>query len=168
MSCDANCINIGYKTLTQIIEAIIQGSIQPPSSAAMVIQLLTNTIQTFQCSLPPDIENKITQLINQIVTQSETTVKNVNTLYVIVIFTVLLLIVIFNYMTIYVSWLFFILSIIVVIVGALIMYFGVNRLYNTETISATLQDIKKLLVSVSTAGQLGLCCLGGCSNCISC
>lgn len=73
-------------------------------------------------------------------------------------------------MTIYVgvAWLFFILSIIVVIVGAFIMYFGVNRLYNIETISATLQDIKKLLISVSTAGQLGLCCLGGCSNCISC
>lgn len=58
MSCDANCINIGIKTSIQIIEAIIQGSISPPSSAAMVIQLLTNAIQTFQCSLPPDIENK--------------------------------------------------------------------------------------------------------------
>lgn len=178
-ACDENCINSGINQLTQFIIAVINGS--QPVSGPIIVQRLTDAFQTFKCKLPPDIKNQITKIIEQISVESSNVVVNVNILYLTVIFIILFLLIIFNYATIYLqsntaTLIFLLLSLFIILIGALIIYAGVNRIYNNanNNITILVDNLQKLLTSIECAGQSGFCCLASflpqstCAKCITC
>ena len=170
-SCDSTCIDTGLKTLTEIITAVIQGA-QPGAGGEAMVQALTNASLTIRCKLPKDIQENIDNYISKIKDEVSTTIKSIYELYTIVIFSTLFLLVLFNYLTfffqpsIWSSWLFFFLSILVVIIGFLIIYFGTKSITNNADVY--IENILAILKTIKQATESGICCLGGCSACTTC
>ncbi len=163
LECPQACIDTGYNKFRAILktafETIFVGN-------TLIVESI---ISTFECSLPKDIINKLKLYINNIVSESSNIVSYVNLLYIITIYVTLLLLIIFVYLTIYLqndsyTLLFVILSIIVIIIGALILYFGLNYIYNQSSTYITTQrdQLIGLINDIDRAKDRALCYAGNC------
>ena len=174
MSCDSTCISIGIARLGQIIGYVISGA--QPGMSPVFIELLTNVYNTIRCKLPTNIQQSIMDQISKLQLEISTINKRIYELYTIVIFSVLFLLILFLYITIFfqpsrwITFIFAILSILVIITGFLIIYFGITNINNNANtnIKTILTDINSILTNVQLAIEEGICCLGGCSSCTTC
>lgn len=183
MSCTGACISSGVISLLEIIDLVLQGSLDalnpnpcaPNSCYTIIIKKLGDAYQTISCKLPKDIDTRIRALITLISNEASNAVKKVNVFYAIIIFVTLWLLIIFLYLTIYVNnntytLIFFIVSTIIIIIAALLLLFGANSIYNTSTTNVTnyLAEIGTIVTDIRLAGEQGLCCLGTCTLCTTC
>lgn len=175
-NCSPTCISAGVTQLITFIRTVFQKTIGIDDTVRLEL-----AFNTFKCTLPPNIRNRITLLIRQITTETSTLVKDVLIFSVLIIFLTMLLLTLFVYLTIYIFTPgamvgFFIGSIIIIIIAVLLLYFGVLHIYDTgsSSINNHLIDIENLLLSIECAANNGLCCLAsntgtpGCSGCVIC
>ena len=160
-NCSPTCISAGVTKLTSYIRTILQVTIGTVNTI-----FLENAFNTFKCTLPQNIRDRITLLIKQITTETSTLVKDVLIFSVLVIFLTMLLLTIFIYLTVYIFTPgamigFFILSFVIIVISVILLYFGVLSIYNTGStnINNNLIEIENLLLSIECASNNGLCCL---------
>lgn len=155
--CATGGVDQGKINLVEYLSNIILGALRCPNPAGgpcsdpnIILNQLINAFKTFDCKLPDDI-------VNQITTESSTTVSTVNLLYVVVIFSTLIILTIFIFLGMYLEQylLFSILSIVLIILAAIILLFALNSIYkqSSDTVSILLNDIKDAI-------DYGFCCLG--------
>lgn len=161
------CVDQGLTNLETILE---KGFSQIFSLADAL--LLKQVWNTFKCNLPIDIEEQISQYITLITNQSSSAVSTVNLLYVVIIFVTLFILFLLNYIAIYMkndgyTLTFAILTIIIIIAAAVILLLTTANTYSNSATNVTtyLTQIQDILFKIKDAGELGLCCLGGCSTC---
>lgn len=183
-SCTEVCIETGLEQLKLILGGILI-SVYGEYKGIVILEQLDAAYQTFKCKLPFDIKEQFTYIISQISAESSNAVINTNALYIVVIFTVFFLLVIFIYLTIYLksdtaTLIFLLLSLFIILIGAIVIYTGVNRIYSNtdDNIAVILGNLTDLLKSIECSGQSGLCCLAStvpppegqapCPGCIAC
>lgn len=175
ITCSEDIIQFGEIVLNSFLKQIIVGALRcperpglndppcDPNRGEIIYNLLYNAITTVKCKLPKD-------LVNQITNESSSVVSKVNLLYVIVIFSTLIILMIFIYLAIAFPdtvLIFAILSIVMIILNAIILLVGLNSIYkqSNDTISLLLTDVKDAIDS-------GFCCLGSCAKgqclCLTC
>lgn len=175
-SCSSTCISAGVTKFLSYIKTILQLTIGDIDAL-----FLENAFNTFKCTLPPNIRDRITLLIRQITSLTSTLVKDILIFSVLVIFLTMLLLIIFVYLTIYIFTPaamigFFIASLIIIIIAIILLYFGILSLYDSGStkINDNLIEIENLLLSIECAANNGFCCLAsetgtpGCSLCVFC
>lgn len=136
--------------------------------------LLLEGWNTLKCNLPKDIEEKVSSYVSRIQNESASAVTTVNLLYVIIIFVTLFILFILNYIAIYYENSSYtiaigIFSLIIIIAAAVILLLMTSSTYSNSAtnVSLYLTQIQDILFQIKDAGELGLCCIGGC-GCISC
>jgi hypothetical protein len=174
-TCSDSCINDGIKILTQIIEIIIQGD--SSKNAPAIIQLLTNALVTFQCSLPPNVITTIKEQLKLLNDLAIKTVEQETIAYITIIAGTFIILTMFIYITMYMGdknkniiILFFILSIVVIIIAFAGLFLWLRSIFtsNSTQYGDILTSITDTLNKVITAGQNAFCCLGSCSICTTC
>lgn len=158
-----HCYQIGVDNINAILNRAAARSFGPDF---FEIRQIYNTLK---CNLPEDIWDLLWVNINNIVSETSNVTSQVNLLYIVTIFVTLLLLIIFIYLTIYfnnntATLIFFILSFITLIMGALVLYFGLNSIYNTSgsLITTQLTHIRDVL---QNAVDKAICCSGDCGPC---
>lgn len=137
------------------------------------LDVLLQVWNTFKCNLPKDIEEKVSSYVSRIQNESASAVTTVNLLYVIIIFVTLFILFILNYIAIYYENSSYtiaigIFSLIIIIAAAVILLLMTSSTYSNSAtnVSLYLTQIQDILFQIKDAGELGLCCIGGCGTCI--
>lgn len=178
MSCTDACVNKGVafieKTFLDTLKVVYPTGFPFPEWE-LVAGKYRAAFCTLQANLPPNIIDLISAQIVLIRTASETNITQTNTAYIVVIFVTLLLLVICNYVNLLIgsqtaTIIFFVLSIIIVIAGAAILYFWLNSIFSAsaDQVAILFGHITDILNNVIGAGQKSLCCLGNCADCSLC
>lgn len=172
-TCTDSCVNDGIKTLTQIIEIIIQGA--QPAAAPTIIQLLTNALVTFQCTLPPNVITTIKDQLKLLNNLATTTLEQENIAYITIIGGTFIILTIFIYITMYVgdkntTMLFFILSILIIIIAFGGLFLWLRSIFTSASTQYgdILTPITDILNDTIAAGRNAFCCLSSCSICTTC
>ena len=162
--CTEECIQKGLDNLTLLFKNIGANLVKEGIIALGDAIYLENVYKTFTCYLPPDIIMKIETDINSIISQSSNVVGQVNLLYIITIYVTMLALVI--YLTLFFNdyiYVFLFLSIMTLIIGALVLYFGLNYIYsNASTLVGT--RINHTIKLLKNAKKRALCCAGCLGN----
>lgn len=161
------CVNEGLTVFENILK---KGLMDVFGTNFNVLLQLWNT---FKCNLPKDVEERVSSYIARIQNESSSAVTTVNLLYVIIIFGTLFFLFLLNYIAIYAANSSYtiaigIFSLIIIIVAAVILLLMTSNTYSTSATNVTtyLTQIQNIVFQIKDAGELGLCCLGGCSQCI--
>ena len=169
-TCDKECINAGIKNLGIILKKPLEDLIGLLKISTGDLAFLSDFVNTFKCNLPADLLDLIEADFNSIKLESSNIVSKVNLLYIVTIYVTLLILIIFIYLTIYFNnntytLLFAILSVIVLIIGAVVLFFGLNYIYsNSTTLIST--RITHIIDIFTNASKQALCCSGQCIACI--
>ena len=174
MSCDPDCLTGAVQQILIILTAIL-GKTFPQQDAIIIVGAITASVNTILCELPANIQGQVVSLVSQLSDISTNTVKNNNITYIVTIFLTLLLLVIFNFLSKFIPGydiLFFILSLITVIAGAVILFFVLNSINSSAINQSTvvLNELAILLSQIQTALGDGVRCFGqiGNTNCAKC
>jgi len=139
------------------------------------VLLIKASFNTFKCTLPEDLQERLTVYINRITNELSTTTGNTNLYYIIIIFVTLLILIILIYLTIYFNnntytLSFGVLSVIIIISSAIILYFLINSSFSNAkiNINTNLEQLENLLCETKNAFANGFCVIGGCKQGISC
>jgi hypothetical protein len=158
------CADDGKYQLKLLLSNIVLGALRCPnpgggpcSDPNFALNQLINAFKTFECTLPNDI-------VNQINNESSSTISKVNLLYVVIIFSTLIILTIFIFLGMYLQQylLFSILSVVLIILAAIILLFALNSIYKISS-----DNVSILLTNIQDAINNGYCCLGG-GNCVTC
>lgn len=169
MSCSSDCFSGAVQTILLILTKVLSTSF--PTDATQIIMAIVSSVNTIICEFPSDLKTQIVNQLSKLNDISSNTVKYNNLAYILVIFIVLFLLVIFQYLTKYYDWI-VILSLITVVVGGIVLFFILNSI-NQNTINESvivLTDLQNLLSQVQTSLSNGISCFGviGDNDCINC
>lgn len=156
-SCSKECIQIGKEHIYKAL-----GDLTGSGNALF----LANVLKTFTCYLPADMIDKIESDISYVLEESSAIVSRVNLLYIVTIYVTLLLLIILIYLNSYFHgytfWILF-LSIIILIISGLILYFGLSYLYGNST-NFVNTIINHDIAILQNARFHTLCCASGNAN----
>lgn len=173
-TCTDECVNVGINFIRNIILGVLVNVFGPIEGAQRVARI-NAAITTLQCKLPQNlldsIENEIVILRNI----TTTTLEQENLAYILTIFGTIFLLTIFNFISQLIAnttatVIFFILSILVIIVAVAGLYFWLQSIFNNSAIQATASITRTtdILNNTIQAFQEGFCCLGQCAPCSTC
>jgi hypothetical protein len=143
--------------------------------AGKIISAIINSINTVICEFPVDLQGQVVSLLSQLTDISKNTVTYNTLAYIVIIFVTFLLIVIFNYMSKFIPGydvLFFILSLLTIILGAGILYFMLYSINNNaiNQSAVILNEMTVLFSQIQNALGDGVGCFSqiGNSTCNCC
>ena len=183
-SCTSECIAFGAKYLQFQINQVVLGALGQ-TGGLPIVNAWNEAQDTFRCTLPPHIRERLTLLITQLTSTSSTTAEEILGFTLLVIFLTILLLTILTYIAMYnltptAIGICFFLSFIIIVVAVVVLYFGALSIYNSSStqIDTTLKEIQSILTGIICAAENGLCCIGtknplvpfACSgfSCVSC
>jgi hypothetical protein len=174
MSCNPACLSTSVQQILLLLTAILTTTLGR-DDAVKVIGAITISVNTVICELPVDLQGQVVNLVAQLSNISTNTVSYNNLAYIVTIFVTFLLIVIFNYMSKFIpdyDVLFFILSLLTIILGAGILYFVLYSINNNaiNESNVILNEMTIIFGQIQTALGDGVRCFAqiGDSSCANC